>query len=116
MGLQLTRGGEYAVRAMMYLGRYPVGHVSSLRDVCREQDVPERFSLARPADEITIRDVVEAIDGPIALNACVLWPEECHRSGDCPMHRVWEQAQERMMSVLDDVTIGELVLPQVPVA
>jgi Rrf2 family iron-sulfur cluster assembly transcriptional regulator len=140
MGLQLTRGGEYAVRAMMYLGRYPVGHVSSLRDVCREQDVPESFlakifqsltraglvasyrgahggfSLARPADEITIRDVVEAIDGPIALNACVLWPEECHRSGDCPMHRVWEQAQERMMSVLDDVTIGELVLPQVPVA
>ncbi len=140
MGLQLTRGGEYAVRAMMYLGRFPVGHVSSLRDVCREQDVPESFlakifqsltraglvtshrgahggfSLARPAGEITVRHIVEAIDGPISLNACVLWPEECHRSAECPMHGVWERAQERMMGVLDDVTVDELVLPTVPVA
>ena len=139
MGLQLTRGGEYAVRAMMYLGRHPVGHVSSLHDICREQDVPESFlakifqsltraglvtshrgahggfSLARAADEITVRDVVEAIDGPISLNACVLWPEECRRSSGCPMHAVWERAQERMMSVLDDVTVDELVAP-VPVA
>lgn len=139
MGLQLTRGGEYAVRAMMYLARHPVGHVSALRDICREQDVPESFlakifqsltraglvtshrgahggfSLARPAGGITIRAVVEAIDGPIALNACVLWPEECHRSDACPMHAVWERAQERMMSVLDEVTVDELVAP-VPVA
>jgi Rrf2 family transcriptional regulator, iron-sulfur cluster assembly transcription factor len=135
MGLQLTRGGEYAVRAMMYLGRHPVGHVSSLHDICREQDVPESFlakifqsltraglvtshrgahggfSLARPAHEITVRKVVEAIDGPIALNACVLWPEECQRSAGCPMHVVWEHAQERMMSVLDEVTVDALVTP-----
>ena len=139
MGLQLTRGGEYAVRAMMYLARHPVGEVSSLRDICREQDVPESFlakifqsltraglvtshrgahggfSLARPADRISVREVVEAIDGPISLNACVLWPEECHRSAACPMHTVWERTQERMMSVLDDVTLDELVQP-VPVA
>ncbi len=138
MGLQLTRGGEYAVRAMMYLARHPVGEVSSLHDICREQDVPESFlakifqsltraglvashrgarggfSLARPADRISVREVVEAIDGPISLNACVLWPEECHRSASCPMHTVWERTQERMMSVLDEVTLDELVLP-VPV-
>ena len=72
------------------------------------------FSLARAADEITVRDVVEAIDGPISLNACVLWPEECQRSSGCPMHAVWERAQERMMSVLGDVTVDELVAP-VPV-
>lgn len=139
MGLQLTRGGEYGVRAITYLGRHPVGHVSSLRDVGREQDIPESFlakifqslvraglvtshrgahggfSLARSAGEITMREVIEAIDGPISLNACVLWPEDCRRSNHCAMHAVWLRAQERMMSALDEVTIADLV-PAAPVS
>lgn len=132
MGLQLTRGGEYGIRAMMYLARFPVGQVSSLRDVGGAQDIPESFlakifqglvhaglatsqrgahggfSLARPADEITARQVIEAIDGPISLNTCVLYPDECRRSSGCVMHRAWEEAQERMMSVLGDVTLAQL--------
>jgi len=132
MGLQLTRGGEYAIRAMSYLARNPVGDISPLRDIGAEQDIPESFlakifqslvhadlavsqrgahggfSLARPATEITIREIVEAVDGPIALNGCVLWPEECERSGGCRMHEVWVLAQERMMEVLAQVTLAEL--------
>jgi Rrf2 family protein len=132
VGLQLTRGGEYAIRAMTYLAHRPVGEISSLRDVGAEQDIPESFlakifqnlvraglvasqrgahggfSLARPPAEITVRQVVEAVDGPIALNGCVLWPEDCRRSGDCRMHEVWVLAQERMMDVLEQVTLAEL--------
>jgi Rrf2 family iron-sulfur cluster assembly transcriptional regulator len=133
VGLQLTRGGEYGIRAMMYLAQFSVGHVSSLRDVAGAQDIPESFlakifqslvhgglatsqrgahggfSLARPAAEITARQVIEAIDGPISLNACVLYPNECRRSSGCTMHKAWEEAQERMMSVLGDVTLAQLV-------
>lgn len=132
MGLQLTRGGEYAIRAMSYLARRPAGEISSLRDVSAEQDIPDSFlakifqslvhgglvasqrgahggfSLARAPEEITVRDVIEAVDGPIALNGCVLWPEDCRRSGDCRMHEVWMLAQERMMDVLGEVTLAEL--------
>jgi Rrf2 family protein len=133
MGLQLTRGGEYAVRAMTYLATRPVGQISSLRDVGREQDIPESFlakifqslvhaglvvsqrgahggfALARPSGEITARDIIEAVDGPIALNGCVLYPEDCTRSETCRMHRVWVEAQERMMDVLAGVTLDRLV-------
>ena len=133
MGLQLTRGGEYAIRAMSFLARKPVGEISPLRDIGAEQDIPESFlakifqslvhadlaisqrgahggfSLARPATVITIREIVEAVDGPISLNGCVLWPEECERSGGCRMHEVWVLAQERMMEVLGQVTLAELV-------
>lgn len=133
MGLQLTRGGEYGIRAMAYLAQFPVGHVSSLRDVGGAQDIPESFlakifqslvhaglatsqrgahggfSLARPATEVTVRQVIEAIDGPISLNSCVLHPDDCCRSSACAMHKVWEQAQERMMGVLDDVSLAQLV-------
>lgn len=140
MGLQLTRGGEYAIRAMTYLARRPVGEISALRDVGHEQDIPESFlakifqslvraglvasqrgarggfSLARPAAEITVREVIEAVDGPISLNVCVLWPDDCERSPECTMHRVWLEAQKRMMEVLGDVTLEGLVVGREVVA
>jgi Rrf2 family iron-sulfur cluster assembly transcriptional regulator len=132
MGLQLTRGGEYAVRAMTYMARFPVGHVVSLRDIGQAQEIPESFlakilqslvhadlavsqrgarggfALARPASEITMRDVVEAVDGPISLNQCVLYPEDCTRNGDCEVHKAWVRAQARLMEVLDSITLESL--------
>ncbi len=132
VGLQLTRGGEYGLRAMMYLARVPDGEVASLREIGRAQEVPESFlakilqtlvhaglassqrgarggfCLARPSDTISAREVIEAIDGPVSLNGCVLWPEECSRSERCPMHEVWVRAQDEMMSVLDGVRLSGL--------
>jgi Rrf2 family protein len=134
VGLQLTRGGEYALRAMTYLACVPDGQVASLRDICHAQDIPETFlakilqslahaglavshrgahggfALARPATEISMRDVVEAVDGPIALNPCVLCPEECVRSEACQVHKAWEQAQEQLMGVLGGVKLDTLVV------
>src|SRR5665647_1485116 len=72
MGLQLTRGGEYAVRAMTYLARFPQGLVRSGLAVS-QRGAHGGFALARPAADITMRDVIEAVDGPISLNQCVLW-------------------------------------------
>ena len=132
MGLQLTRGGEYAVRAMTYLARFSEGHVASLHDIGQAQDIPASFlakilqslvrgglavsqrgahggfALARPAADITMRDVIEAVDGPIALNHCVLWPDECARSGECQVHKAWMRAQAQLMDVLDSVTLKTL--------
>jgi len=132
MGLQLTRGGEYAIRAMSYLARFPDGHVASLHDIGQAQDIPESFlakilqslvhgglavsqrgahggfALARSAADITMRDVIEAVDGPVALNQCVLWPEDCKRSGDCELHKAWMRAQAQLMDVLDTVTLRSL--------
>lgn len=132
MGLQLTRGGEYALRGMSYLAGLPEGRIASLHEIGRAQDIPESFlakilqslvhaglatshrgahggfALALPADDISARAVVEAVDGPIALNVCVLYPDECERHGRCHMHDAWVDAQERMMSVLDAVSLASL--------
>jgi Rrf2 family iron-sulfur cluster assembly transcriptional regulator len=133
VGLQLTRGGEYALRAMTYLACRPEGDVASLRDICQAQGIPETFlakilqslahaglavsqrgahggfALARPASEISMREIVEAVDGPIALNPCVLWPDDCSRSGECQVHKAWMHAQEELMGVLGTVTLSSLV-------
>jgi Rrf2 family protein len=138
VGLQLTRGSEYGIRAMLYLAGRSPDEVSALRDVSRVQDVPESFlakifqslvhaglvtsyrgarggfALARPAGEITIAQVIEAIDGPISLNQCIVWPENCQNSSECALHDVWVKAQRALLDVLDDVSFADLVHAEEP--
>jgi len=132
MGLQLTRGAEYAVRAMTYLARFPEGNVASLHEIGEAQDIPESFlakilqslvragltvsqrgahggfALARPAAEITMQQVIEAVDGPISVNHCVLSPEDCARSASCSGHVAWTRAQAQLMDVLGSITLESL--------
>jgi Rrf2 family protein len=131
--MKLTRGGEYGIRGVLYLARQEDGKVSMLSAIAKDQDVPPRFlakifqalakagivkshrgakggfSLARPAAEITVRDVIEAIEGPIYLNVCLVASGECAQQPSCPVHSVWESAQEKMLAVLGQSTFGDLV-------
>ncbi len=130
--MKLTRGGEYGIRGVLYLAQQNDGKVSMLSAIAKTQDVPPRFlakifqalakagvvkshrgakggfSLARPANEITIRDVIEAVEGPVLLNVCLTGPGECTRDEICPMHAVWSEAQEKMMSVLASSNFADL--------
>jgi Rrf2 family protein len=130
--MKLTRGGEYGIRGVLYLAQQNDGKVSMLSAIAKAQDVPPRFlakifqalakagivkshrgakggfSLARSAGEITIKDVIEAIEGPIYLNVCLVAPGECSRDKFCPMHSVWEEAQEKMMGVLARANFADL--------
>lgn len=131
--MKLTRGGEYGIRGVLYLAQQDNGKISMLSAIAKAQDVPPRFlakifqalaragivrsyrgakggfSLGRAAGEITIKDVIEAIEGPVYLNVCLVGPGECSRDKICPMHRVWEEAQEKMMGVLARANFADLV-------
>ena len=131
--MKLTRGGEYGIRGVLYLAQQDNGKISMLSAIAKAQDVPPRFlakifqalaragivrsyrgakggfSLGRAAGEITIKDVIEAIEGPIYLNVCLVGPGECTRDKICPMHVVWEEAQEKMMGVLGRANFADLV-------
>jgi len=130
--MKLTRGGEYGIRGVLYLAKQEDGKVSMLSAIAKAQDVPPRFlakifqalakagvvrshrgakggfSLARPAAEVTIKDVIEAVEGPIFLNICLAAPGECDRDHVCPMHAVWEEAQQKMMEVLARTSFEEM--------
>jgi len=66
------------------------------------------FSLARPAEAITLREVIEAIEGPIALNRCLSPTEGCEFQDTCPLRPVLAQAQEQFLAVLDRTTLRDL--------
>ena len=130
--MQLTRAADYGVRAMIHLASLPDGCRAQLPDISLATDVPGAFlskvlqALTRcrmvessrganggyqalaPGRKATLRNLIEAIDGPISLNACVRAGDNCRRKSHCPAHLVWLRAQQAMMAVLDATTIAEL--------
>ena len=66
------------------------------------------FNLGKPAKDITMKQVIEALEGPIALNRCFLRQGECDEEEGCPLHEVFEEAQEKFLKVLDRTTIENL--------
>jgi Rrf2 family protein len=134
--MQLTRAADYAVRVMIHLATQPEGAVVSRTFLARAAEAPESFlskilqalaragliqarrgvsggfSLLSRGAEASLLDVVECIDGPVALNVCVTSGASCHRQPECAAHQVWLRAQSAMLSVLREAKIAEMVPAQ----
>jgi Rrf2 family protein len=136
--MQLTRAADYAVRVMVYLATLPEEHRALLPDLARATEAPESFlskvlqSLAHTGlissrrgkaggfeilqrgREATMREVIEAIDGPICLNVCLNGSRGCDRRSWCPAHPVWARAQRAMLDVLTSVTVSSMAAKSAP--
>jgi Rrf2 family protein len=131
--MQITRQADYAVRAVLYLANLSNGTRAPTSQIAREQKIPSSFlakivsqlsvagvvhtsrgarggvSLARPSDEISLLEVIEAIDGPITLNECVPDPSVCPFGEDCPVHKIWLEAQADLIRRLELTSFDTLV-------
>lgn len=65
--------------------------------------------LGRPMQTINMRHILEAIDGPICLNECLLTPQECPRDTNCPAHRFWGRVQSALIEEFENATLDTLV-------
>lgn len=130
--MQVTRTADYGARAMMYLAGLAKGTRASVAEVAATADVPSSlmskilqrlastqlvvshrgkeggFELARPAAQISLLDVLVAMEGPLCLNVCLLSGEACERRAWCAAHLVWAEAQKRMAAVLGAASLEEL--------
>jgi Rrf2 family protein len=66
------------------------------------------FEVSAQGKKASMRDVIEAVDGPIHLNVCLTSGKACARQSWCPAHPVWVRAQEAMLKVLEDARIEDL--------
>ena len=66
------------------------------------------YSLARSPDEISAAEVVEALEGTIALVPCVEEASKCTRVSRCPARKVWRMASQAVRGVLSELTLAEL--------
>jgi len=131
--MQITRQADYALRAILNLARLEPGERAATSKIAEEQDIPSSFlakiisqlsiaglihtsrgarggvSLAREPEEISLLDVVEAIDGPILLNECTADPSECIFGDNCPIHEVWCEAKTELVRKLRASTFDKLL-------
>ena len=61
--------------------------------------------LARAADEVTIKDVVVALDGPAILSKCPLQLTPCRHDGPCQLQSIWKPAHDAVIAFLESTTI-----------
>jgi Rrf2 family iron-sulfur cluster assembly transcriptional regulator len=64
------------------------------------------YWLARPAAEISLGDVLEALDGPLATGVCILRDGPCQLAEVCPLHEAWASAQEGFVAALAEVDLA----------
>ncbi|MGD0294342.1 MAG: Rrf2 family transcriptional regulator [Terracidiphilus sp.] len=132
--MQLTRAADYGVRVMIHMATLPAHERALLPTLARATGAPESFlskvlqALCRagfivsrrgqaggfemlpPGRKASVRSVIEAIEGPIRLNVCLVTGASCKRKSFCPAHPVWTRAQEAMLGVLNKATIADLAL------
>jgi Rrf2 family protein len=63
------------------------------------------FSLARPAAEITLKEIVEAIEGPLALCPCLSPVDQCPRKATCGLFPFLCEVQQQITTALDSTTL-----------
>ena len=131
MRLELTRRGDYAVRAMLALAASPAAQRTAA-DVARETGIPPAFvaqvmgdvvraglvanrrgrnggyRLARAAAEINLLQVVEAVEGDGRRKTCVLRGGPCRREAACDVHDAFAAAQEATFSKLAAVSLADV--------
>lgn len=130
--MQITRQADYAVRAVLHLARSGDTRTAT-STIAEEQNIPPSFlakiisqlsiagllhtsrgarggvTLARLPGEITLLEVIEAIDGPIQLNECVGDTSNCSFDKECPLRPVWCEAQEELVGRLRGTNFADMI-------
>lgn len=127
--MRLSRQADYAMRVMLDLA---VSEEGRIREIAQRQSVSPAYvgrisqylvraglvrsqrgrlghlTLARPPEEITMLDVIEAVDGPIRVDLCLLAPEECGRELFCPAYRVGQDVLSYAVDRMGSTTVADL--------
>lgn len=134
--MQITRQADYALRAMLYLAQLEPSQRAATSQIAEVQHIPPSFlakiisqlsiaglihtsrgarggvSLARSPEDVNILEVVEAIDGPIALNECTHSATACPFGESCPLRPLWCETQAELVNRLRSTTFAQFVKQQ----
>ena len=133
MRLALTKRADYAIRAVFALARAPRGEWISVRQLAADQAIPVAFlprvmrdlvagqlvdgargrtggyRLARRPDEVSLLDIVEAVEGDLRRRGCILRGGPCPPNGVCAVHPVFAAAQDDLLERLARARVADLI-------
>ncbi|MEO8084816.1 MAG: Rrf2 family transcriptional regulator [Ardenticatenales bacterium] len=132
MQISLSKRGDYAVRAVLDLARHAGDGRRKTREIAAAMNIPAGYlsqilaalvqsglavatagreggyQLARPAESISLLDVIQAMDGPIGVRECLLRGIPCGVDGHCAVHDAWSRAQDALNAELASTGFAEL--------
>lgn len=137
--MRISAKTDYAIRAVVEMAAAsPDGHLVKAESVADAQQIPLRFllgilnelrhagivesrrgveggyRLAKPADVVTIADIIRAIDGPLA-NVAGVRPDSLRLTGSAvPLQDVWVSLRSSIRAVLERVTVADVVAGELP--
>jgi Rrf2 family protein len=130
--MQITRQTDYAIRCVLYLSRMRE-HFLVVDDIAIVMDIPKSFlakilqrlvksgvvkssrgikggfQLAKTPRQISLLDVIEAIQGPAGMNRCAIDKETCKLSNTCTVHPVWVELRQKVEQHLGKITFQKLL-------
>lgn len=133
--MEISRTTDYAVRAVLHLAASAGQERVTAEQIARDQGIPRTYvpkvlqalsragivvgsagrgggvRLCRTPEDLSVLDIVQAMEGPVTLNRCLVRPGECPRDKACTVHRVWERAQSDLLETLRHTTIASLLRP-----
>ena len=134
--ITISRETDYACRVILHLALEGPGSRVTAQEIAGQRLIPRALArrvvtrlrgaglvvtvrgsdggiaLARPPEQISLLQVVEALDGPVALNACTIEPEGCPLMPACTVHSAWIRARAVLRQHLDQITFDKLTNPQ----
>ena len=133
--MKITQEADYGLRVVIYLCKLGYGEKVEAKVISEKEGIPLRFLLKllrkliqadilksyrgikggyainKLPEQINLRSVIEAIDGPICVNRCVIEPSFCNmnRSGVCIVHRAITKVQKSLNGELESINFKQLV-------
>lgn len=128
----LSKSCVYGLRASLFLATHPNGKYTPIRELSEKLDISFHFltkilqqltadgilesfkgpnggvRLTRPGSEVTLIEVVEAIDGDYLLTECALGLPGCGVMKPCPLHEKWAETRDSIREMLEETTLTEL--------
>jgi Rrf2 family protein len=131
---EFSRQADYAVRAVIELSLAPRGILIQSVDISERRDIPVKYlstvirnlvragiintyrgsrggiMLAEAPESITLRDVIEAVDGPLLLNRCLIQPGDCRLDDQhtCRLHEFWDSMAQNILEELEGTDFAQL--------
>jgi Rrf2 family protein len=131
---RLSKAAEYATRGVLYLSEQSGKENTGIEEIAKAQNVPPAylaklfqvlarkgfvrsmrghdggFRLLKRPQDISFLDVIEAVEGPIFLNDCLIHEGYCPNDQVCPIHDTWKEAQDRLLDFLKSCDFKQLAL------
>ncbi|MTI80996.1 MAG: Rrf2 family transcriptional regulator [Firmicutes bacterium] len=133
--MKFTQATDYAFRIIFYLSQQKPGEIVEARQISERESIPIRFllktirslsqagivksyrglkggySLAQDPKEITLKDIVEAVEGPVRINKCLLNDKDCNKDATswCPIHKALRNVQKVTNSELEKYNFCDLI-------